>query len=206
MSAKIIGISGSPIKNSNTDRLIKTMLEASGLEYEFVKLSTKNIRPCYGCKRCVSDNICKINDDFPVLAEKLKKADAIVIGAYTPFNLLDSFTQSLFERFWSFSHKHPQLEGKKCATILSSINPQALSTINQYFSHKLHNRMLMDLVGQVSITGNVPCYSCTEIDQCASGTKNRSRFPDKTYNRVEDQDDIVAQAQRIGKTLGGITQ
>ena len=39
MQAQIIGISGSPIKNSNTDRLVQSVLESSGLTSEFVKLS-----------------------------------------------------------------------------------------------------------------------------------------------------------------------
>lgn len=41
MDPKVIGISGSPVKNSNTDRLVKTILESSGLPHEFVKLSQK---------------------------------------------------------------------------------------------------------------------------------------------------------------------
>ena len=40
MYPQIIGISGSPIKNSNTDRLVQAVLAASGLKSEFVKLST----------------------------------------------------------------------------------------------------------------------------------------------------------------------
>jgi len=39
MSIEVIGISGSPIKNSNKDRLIKAILDATGDETEFVKLS-----------------------------------------------------------------------------------------------------------------------------------------------------------------------
>ncbi len=34
MQLQIIGTSGSPIKNSNTDRLVGTILEATGLEKE----------------------------------------------------------------------------------------------------------------------------------------------------------------------------
>lgn len=67
-----MGISGSPIKNSNTDRLIKAVLDEAGLESEFVKLSDINVRPCHACKKCVLDNVCKIKDDFPELAEKIK--------------------------------------------------------------------------------------------------------------------------------------
>jgi hypothetical protein len=39
MHLQIIGSSGSPIKNSNTDRLIQTVLESSNLSSELVKLS-----------------------------------------------------------------------------------------------------------------------------------------------------------------------
>ena len=39
MKTQILGISGSPIKNSNTDRLIEAVLESSGLQTEFAKLS-----------------------------------------------------------------------------------------------------------------------------------------------------------------------
>ena len=84
MGIKVLGISGSPIKDSNTDRLVKTILDATGIESEFVKLSTMNVRPCLACKKCVPDNICKVDDDFPELAEKVKTAQALVIGGYTP--------------------------------------------------------------------------------------------------------------------------
>ena len=46
MPAQLIGFSGSPIKNSNTDRLVEAVLDASGLETEFIKLSKHNVRPC----------------------------------------------------------------------------------------------------------------------------------------------------------------
>ena len=60
MHPKIIGISGSPTKESNTDRLVQTVLQISGLESEFVQLSSINVRPCLACKKCVPDNVCKV--------------------------------------------------------------------------------------------------------------------------------------------------
>lgn len=54
MSPQLIGISGSPIKNSNTDRLTEIFLEAGGLETEFVKLSRINVRPCFACNKSES--------------------------------------------------------------------------------------------------------------------------------------------------------
>ena len=72
MTIEILGISESPVKNSNTDRLVKAMLDATGLESKFIKLSNINVRPYLACKQCVPDNICKVKDDFPYLAEKIK--------------------------------------------------------------------------------------------------------------------------------------
>ena len=100
MGIEVLGISGSPIKNSNTDRLINTILDATGLESEFVKLSRINVRPCFACKQCVSDNVCKVKDDFQELAKKIKAAKALIIGAYTPYGQIDGFTKALLERFW----------------------------------------------------------------------------------------------------------
>ena len=35
---KVLGVSGSPIRNSNTDRALKAVLEATGAETELIKL------------------------------------------------------------------------------------------------------------------------------------------------------------------------
>ena len=132
MTIKILGISGSPVKNSNTDRLVNAILAATGLETEFVKLSRINVRPCFACKKCVPDNVCKMKDDFQELAEKIKAAKALIIGAYTPYGQIDGFTKALLERFWSFRHQNNLLKGKLCATVLTGIDPRALNAINPY--------------------------------------------------------------------------
>lgn len=77
MNVQVLGISGSPIRNSNTDRLVQAVLNASELPAEFVKLSKINVRPCMACLGCKSANICKVQDDFPALAEKVRSADAM---------------------------------------------------------------------------------------------------------------------------------
>ena len=47
--AEILGVSGSPVKNSNTDRLIRLVMDSAGLRSEFVKLSDCRIGPCRAC-------------------------------------------------------------------------------------------------------------------------------------------------------------
>ena len=77
---KVLGISGSPVPNSNTDTLIKTILEATGADQNFVKLSDIQVAPCRACKKCAYTNQCAIDDDFRWLSQMVLDADALVIG------------------------------------------------------------------------------------------------------------------------------
>ncbi len=206
MAIKALGISGSPIKNSNTDRLVKAMLDATGLESEFVKLSNINVRPCLACKKCVPDNICKVKDDYPDLAEKIKKAKALIIGAYIPYGQIDGFTKALLERFWSLRHVNNLLRGKLCATILTGLNPDALDNVNQALATELRDFERMELVGQLSVQGNLPCLTCGEGDRCEmSGVKilygQNAKTSDHRYSRVENQKEVWENATRMGRLI-----
>ncbi len=207
MSIEVLGISGSPIENSNTDRLIQAVLDATELECEFVKLSQINIRPCLACKQCVPDNICKVKDDFPELAERIKKAKALIIGAYIPYKQIDGFTKALLERFWSLRHVSNLLRGKLCATVLTYLSPEAADNVKQALAIQLKEMERMELVGQVMIKGNIPCLTCGEGDECEmSGVRKRygpdARSSDYTYSRVEDQKEVWEEAKRIGRLIG----
>ncbi|MBU0698436.1 MAG: flavodoxin family protein [Pseudomonadota bacterium] len=207
MSIEVLGISGSPVKNSNTDRLVKAVMDATGLESEFVKLSLIDVRPCLACKKCVPDNVCKVKDDFPELAEKIKKAKALIIGAYIPYGQIDGFTKALLERFWSLRHVNNLLRGKLCATILSGLMPDVLDNVNQSMAAELKEYERMDLIGQLTVQGNLPCLTCGEGDECEmSGLKvlygPDAKTSDYGYSRVEDQKEVWEEAIRIGRLIG----
>jgi len=207
MSIEILGISGSPVKNSNTDRLVKALLDAAGVESEFIKLSNINVRPCLACKKCVPDNICKEMDDFPDLAEKIKSAKAIVIGAYTPYGQIDGFTKALLERFWSLRHVNNLLKGKLCATVLTGLMPDVVDSVNKALANELKEYERMELVGQLSIQGNLPCLTCSQGDECQmSGVKLMygadANTSDIGYSKVESQKDVWDQAAQIGQLMG----
>src|SRR3972149_10889373 len=98
---KVLGVSGSPVYDSNTDRALKVALEATGIETEFVKLVEYKITPCRACIGCVNTNRCvNTNDDGIMLAEKVKEADALIIACYTPYSSMDSLTKPLLESLY----------------------------------------------------------------------------------------------------------
>jgi hypothetical protein len=49
--------------------LVKEVLDAVGVETEFVSLAGKTIGPCIACLGCVKDNVCKVNDDMEQLRQ-----------------------------------------------------------------------------------------------------------------------------------------
>ena len=207
MDIQALGISGSPVKNSNTDRLVRSILDSTGLESKFVKLSKINVRPCFACKKCVQDNICKVKDDFQELAEKIKTVKALIIGAYTPYGQIDGFTKALLERFWSLRHVNNLLRGKLCVTVLTGLDTRVLDNVNQSLADEIKLYERMDLLGQLTVQGNVPCLTCGEGDECKmSGMKIMygpdAKTSDFGYARVEDQREVWKNAARLGRLIG----
>lgn len=206
MGIDVLGISGSPVKNSNTDRIVKAVLEAGGLETEFVKLSTINVRPCLACKQCVEDNICKVKDDFPALAEKLKEAKALVIGSYCPYSNIDGFTKAFLERLWSMRHVTNLNRGKLVVTIVTGLAPEITGPVSASLAMEITMER-MELLGQIQVMGNVPCLTCGRGDDCEmSGVKLlhglEARASADLCIRVEDQTEVWEKALELGRLIG----
>jgi len=102
---KILGISGSPRKEGNTEVLLGEALKGArdvGAEVEEVFLRDKTISPCleiYGCKR---DGRCVIEDDFHEVAEKMLQADALILASPIFFYTVSAHTKMLMDRCQSF--------------------------------------------------------------------------------------------------------
>jgi multimeric flavodoxin WrbA len=167
MNAQILGISGSPIKSSNTDRLIRAVLDASGLRAEFVKLSKITVRPCIACLGCKSDNICKVQDDLPALAEKVRRAGAIVVGGYTPYGSMDGFVKAFLERLFSLRHQNGLNRGKIAVVVTTGIGRGApgLEEASEQIAHALRLEG-MQVIEQLKAVGNPECMVCGFGETC----------------------------------------
>jgi multimeric flavodoxin WrbA len=208
MNPQILGISGSPVRNSNTDRLVQAVLHASGLNTEFFKLSTMNVRGCVACLGCAGDNVCKQMDDFSKLGPKVRKAGALVIGAYTPYGSADSFTKAFLERLFSLRHRVGLNRGKLAVVITTGIGRgrQGLHEANEQIVICLQ-REGMEVIGRLEAIGNSTCLSCGYGESCPMSSipvvfgGDATITPDK-FTRVEDQRDLWNQVQELGDQLG----
>ncbi len=105
--AYVLGISGSPRKNGNTELLIKEFMKgakASGHETELFILTELKISPCTSCDSCQNTGKCVINDDMQLMHKKLLEADYIVFASPIYFGGVSAQLKSFIDRcqtLWS---------------------------------------------------------------------------------------------------------
>lgn len=210
---RVLGISGSPIRNGNLDRLIQTILKASGLETEFVKLSSFHFTPCRACLKCVETNRCVQKDDWSKIGEKMLEAQALVIGGYATYNALDAWTKSLFERMFSFRHQKNILKGKvgvavgmgyKCEEFGFEGLPSA--EIVADCIEAMLKGYGVKVIGKVTGRGNPPCLFCGAGEKCEYSNVIRiwgkgARVTEDKFSRIEDQKEVIAKAINLGKQI-----
>ncbi len=104
---KVLGISGSPRRDGNTELLLKEFLRgarASGHETELFILSKFKISPCTSCASCQKDGQCIIDDDMQLMYNKLLEADYIVLASPIYFGGVSAQLKSFIDRcqaLWS---------------------------------------------------------------------------------------------------------
>ncbi len=233
----ILGInaSGRAIQRNNegvlvkgvTEDLINYILQHAGVPSEYISLAGKTILGCQGCLKCASDNICKTDDDFPALAEKVRKAEALVIGAYCPYGMVDGYTKAFLERLWSMRHVKNLNEGKLVVIVVSGLVPTGISRPRKFLVNKMEpiyrkslplnqvsegiNRAMrmenMEVIGTIKIRGNVPCLTCGNGSTCKmSGVptifgKGVKASSDLCVS-VEDQPETWKEINHFGQMLG----
>ncbi|MDR9502514.1 MAG: flavodoxin family protein [Desulfurivibrionaceae bacterium] len=213
MRIKILGISGSPIENSNTDRALQIALEATGYQTEFIKLSDYTVGPCNGCLGCTKTNRCVIKDDGIMLTEKAYKANALIIAGWTPYASIDSRTKAFMERLYALRHRHGLMHGKPGAAIVTSTIPEGLEGMalaGDLGIGAIENHMRaegMHFVGGVKVAGNVPCIHCGDDRQCAHSSLKSIYGRDATIaqvgiNRPADSPATMAALEKLGKDIG----
>jgi len=98
---KVLGIMGSPRRQSNTEILLDKALEGareSGAEVEKVLVSKLKISPCLEIYACRKDGNCAINDDMQALYDKLLEADHIIFASPIFFYGITSQAKAVIDR------------------------------------------------------------------------------------------------------------
>ncbi len=98
---KVLGIMGSPRRQSNTEILLDKALEGAkeaGAEVEKVLASKLKISPCLEIYACRKDGDCAIKDDMQLLYKKLLEADHIIFASPIFFYGITSQAKAIVDR------------------------------------------------------------------------------------------------------------
>lgn len=204
---KILGISGSPRKDgqSGTTRLVETVLENTGLDYELVSLRGKSISGCIACLGCVQDNVCKVNDDLTPLREKIVAADAYVFGAPNYYSTLNATTHALLERWFQFRHQTGDTLWGKLAVAVGVGGTGGAPVADELEKFLLYN--FIETVAKVAGQGAASCYSCGYGETCQVGIPSMLHGPNvkitpEMIPDVAKQPATMAAAAEAGRLLG----
>ena len=104
---KVIAINGSPRKKWNTATLLEKALEGAaseGAETEIIHLYDLNFKGCTSCFACKlkdgkSYGKCAMNDELTPVLEKLKDADAVILGSPIYLGNSTGEMRSFMERY-----------------------------------------------------------------------------------------------------------
>ena len=109
---KILGISGSRVKNGNTSALLEATLDYARrqdeVDTEIISLADLNIAPCNHCNWCIrnqtEDNYCTQDDDMGAIYPRLLNADGIILATPVHFGRLSGVMADLIDRTRAFVH------------------------------------------------------------------------------------------------------
>lgn len=154
---RILGISGSPRAEGNTDILVREALrllaEGTGAATEFLRISDYAIEPCRGCRGCMQLGHCVIaGDQFEAVMARLFAADLLVLGAPVYWLGPPGPTKDFIDRTHGYYRNHSLLRGKR-ALLLS------VATDSGFDSHEAILRSWLQVYG-AEILGAVRVFSC----------------------------------------------
>ena len=127
---KILGISGSPRKNGNTEILLRETLQAAELmdcTTWMFSLSEKTVVPCRACGGCFQSSACVIEDDMRELSSFISRADAIIWASPVYFGSVSAQLKAVMDRTFAELQKR-SLKGKVAGVLTVTRRVGAVQT------------------------------------------------------------------------------
>ena len=215
----IVGVSGSPIVDGNTDRMVKALLEKSGKDHVFINLSTLRYDPCRACAHlCAKTNLCPLEDDLKPYFEPILKAEALVLGTSTQSGTMTGWMFSFISRLWCFHHVKNQLRDKPVVLVMTGLVSKNEKSGIEKFTERLKgglkgNLHPVNILGHIYYASQIPpCYNCGRGKICKVGglwymldsdeekLKNFKLTRDM-FNRWEDCPHTVAIVEKYAEML-----
>ncbi|MFC1596970.1 flavodoxin family protein [Planctomycetota bacterium] len=209
---KVIGFSaGSVGREGNIDRMVKAILEKSGHEVEFVKLTNVTYSGCKGCVQlCAKPQVCRLEDDAQPYYQKVKEADAVVIGTPVYFNTITATACAFIERFFGYRHVDIPIAGKPFVLVVGGALGLDFA-VEQL--HRVLGKFEVNVLDTVRFLSKVPpCFKCGRHKECEIGgmykmlgeAAKEVKVTKEMFTRWEDNCEVAAAVDAAAEKLKNI--
>jgi len=191
-----------------TEEIVKFVLKNTGEPTEYVSLSGKCIMGCKGCLLCAPDNICKVEDDWAEIKDRMLEADAVVFGAPVYYGTINAIGHAFLERLFSLRHRESfGLTGKP--NVIITTGTEEPNKAEDYIRTIFRSNYMTEPVGVLRTRGISQCYTCGFGENCAAGSVvARHGFLDEIrgYHITRIPQETYQRAQVISKRLGSVVR
>jgi len=109
---RILGISGSPVKEGNTEALLKEALNTTATDPEVQRtvfhLSGLQITGCHHCNWCVknqtAEKFCAVSDGMDEIYPAFEKADAVILATPVHIARMSGLMANMIDRLRAFGY------------------------------------------------------------------------------------------------------
>ena len=137
--SKVLLLNGSPRANGCTATALDEMISVfneEDVDTELIQVGNKDIRGCIACGRCGEIGKCVFDDLVNEVAEKLDKADGLVVGCPVYYGSPNGTMLSFLDRLFYSSgkvNKHMKV-GAAVVTCRRGGNTASFDVLNKYFT------------------------------------------------------------------------
>ena len=138
---KVLGVNGSPRGGGNTRAMLETVLgvcKKAGFETEVFQAGGREVRGCRACGACGREaGKCATDDWVNELYQKMKEADAMVLGSPTYFADLTPELKAVIDRCGFISRRDGNAFARKIGAAVSAVRRSGeihtLDSIQHFF-------------------------------------------------------------------------
>ena len=112
---EVLGISGSPRRNGNSDVILKRIISGVSQEKissDYLNLTNINFQGCIGCENCRKDKICTgLTDGMSILYNKIISSKGLILVSPTHNYNITSWMKAFIDRlycFYNFENDRPR--------------------------------------------------------------------------------------------------
>lgn len=182
--SKVIGFSGSPRKDANTDRLVRQVLAGAaeaGAETKFFHVAELGVQGCKSCYHCKTHLTCSIPDGMQALLAEVLSADAVVLGTPVYMGQMSGQLKIFVDRLLPVMNADFSTRLQKHPTMVLALT-QGVPDLEEYGAYATSTQEMFGFLG----------FTPGEV-LVAGGTRAPAD--------VEGQQELMARAKSVGAKL-----